>query len=195
MDADGVLQVFAGGWPGAFAPYVGERAAEFAERILDLEAPALAGRESFLPMLGHLLGEFGVTADPAAVHDDIWLRIEVDGEVLALVRELRAAGVRVHLASNQRAERAEVMVHRLGYAHEFDRLFVSHALGAVKPDPAFFRAVVDDLGVAPADLVLVDDNAANIASAAALGLGTVAWSVHEEPTSLRRSLGEFGFPV
>ncbi len=195
MDADGVLQVFTGGWPDAFAPYVGERAAEFADRLLEIEAPALAGREPFLPMLGDLLAEFGVTADPAAVHDDIWLRIEVDGEVLALVRELRAAGVRVHLASNQRAERAEVMLHRLGDGGEFDRLFVSHALGAVKPDPAFFRAVVDDLGVAPADVVLVDDNAANIASAAALGLVAVHWSVHEDRTSLRQALGEIGFPV
>ena len=195
MDADGVLQVFSGGWPDAFAPYVGERADEFADRILDLEAPALAGREPVLPMLGELLREFGVTADPAAVHDDIWLRIEVDGEVLALVRELRASGVRVHLASNQRAERAEVMLHRLGYADEFDGLFLSHALGAVKPDPAFFRAVVDDLEVAPADLILVDDNAANIASAAGLGLGAVHWSVHEDRASLRRALGEIGFPA
>lgn len=195
LDADGVLQVFSGGWPDAFAPYVGERAAEFAERLLELEAPALAGREHFLPMLGGLLVEFGVTADPAAVHDDIWLRIEVDAEVLALVRELRAGGVRVHLASNQRAERAEVMVHQLGFAHEFDGLFLSHALGVVKPDAAFFRAIVADLGTAPGDLVLVDDNPANIAAAASLGLRTVHWSVHEDRATLRRRLGENGFPV
>lgn len=56
--------------------------------------------------------------------------------MLALVRRLRAAGVRVHLATNQRAERAELMLGPVGYAREFDGFYISHAVGFIKPDPA-----------------------------------------------------------
>ena len=46
---------------------------------------------------------------------------------------------------------------------------VSGDEGLVKPDPAIFRLAAERAGMAPQDLLFIDDSAANIASAAALG--------------------------
>lgn len=195
LDADGVVQSYVAGWPDAFAAYVGSRAAEFAARVNLVEAPALAGRGDFLPALGELLAEFGVAEDAAIVHDRIWLDIVVDAEVVALVAELRGRGVPVHLASNQRRDRAESILARFGYADRFDRCFFSHALGAVKPDPAYFAALVADLGAEPEDLVFVDDVLANVEAASAAGIDALHWSLADDLTLLRHHLAEKGFPL
>ena len=46
---------------------------------------------------------------------------------------------------------------------------VSGDEGLVKPDPAIFRLAAERAGMAPDELLFIDDSAANIASAAALG--------------------------
>lgn len=51
-----------------------------------------------------------------------------------------------------------------------NRLFASHQLGLVKPDPEIFRVVLEALGAAAERVLYFDDNAANVDAAAALGL-------------------------
>jgi HAD superfamily hydrolase (TIGR01509 family) len=47
-------------------------------------------------------------------------------------------------------------------------------MGLRKPDPAIYAAVDRELGIAsPAEVLFVDDNAANSASAAKHGWGTI----------------------
>lgn len=57
--------------------------------------------------------------------------------------------------------------------------------GVMKPDPAIFAIAADRAGLAPADLLFVDDSAANIASAQGLG-----FDVHHftDPAALRPAL-------
>ncbi|MCY4011880.1 MAG: HAD family phosphatase [Gammaproteobacteria bacterium] len=52
----------------------------------------------------------------------------------------------------------------------FRRIYVSWQLGMRKPCVAAFQRVVDDIGVAPEDIVFLDDNAANVRGARAAGL-------------------------
>jgi putative hydrolase of the HAD superfamily len=52
----------------------------------------------------------------------------------------------------------------------FDHRFLSYELGLVKPDPAIFEKVVEELGVAPRDVVFVDDNQLNVDGARSVGL-------------------------
>lgn len=49
-------------------------------------------------------------------------------------------------------------------------VYASCHLGLRKPDPAFFAAIVEDLGVTPAQCLFVDDRADNCEAAAALGM-------------------------
>jgi HAD superfamily hydrolase (TIGR01549 family) len=65
-------------------------------------------------------------------------------DVRDALRSLRAAGFRVVLAGNQPRRRAEQL---RALALEVDDLVTSEELGAEKPDPAFFAAVLDRLGL------------------------------------------------
>ena len=60
-----------------------------------------------------------------------------------------------------------------GVEERFDPIFFSCELGALKPEPEVFRAVVDALGCPPGELLLVDDSAPNVAAAARAGWRTI----------------------
>ncbi len=69
------------------------------------------------------------------------------------------------------------------HAPELRRLqacLFSNEVGLLKPDPAIYRLALDRLGVAPAQALFVDDLAANVAAAHALGLSGVVhtdWAI------------------
>lgn len=52
----------------------------------------------------------------------------------------------------------------------FSEIFYSFQLGMTKPDPNIYLHVLDQLGIAPKDLVFFDDNENNIKSAQSLGI-------------------------
>ena len=52
----------------------------------------------------------------------------------------------------------------------FEGVYASCYLGLRKPDPAFFAAILDDLGLPASRCLFVDDRAGNVDSAARLGL-------------------------
>ncbi len=54
-------------------------------------------------------------------------------------------------------------------AAPFERLFFSAELGVRKPDPESFRRVTRELDTAPANILFVDDAAANVEAARAAG--------------------------
>ncbi len=51
----------------------------------------------------------------------------------------------------------------------FDAVFASHLVGLVKPEREIYLRVSEDLDTAPESILFVDDNADNVAAAAALG--------------------------
>jgi putative hydrolase of the HAD superfamily len=120
-----------------------------------------------------------------------WCRagIAPDEAAFETVRRLRHGGVICALATNQSRFRAEHMRSVLGYGREFDRLFVSCDLGVAKPDPKFFQAALDDLGLQPSAVLFIDDHPANVDAASSLGLQAVLFTPGE---SLDDAVGAFG---
>lgn len=57
-----------------------------------------------------------------------------------------------------------------GIEHYFDKLYCSYEMGCCKPDPEFFKRILDAEGVAPEDVVFVDDSKKNIAAAEDCGI-------------------------
>jgi putative hydrolase of the HAD superfamily len=76
----------------------------------------------------------------------------------------------------------------LGYDRHFDRVYYSCEMGVVKPDRRFFEIILDDLGLAPDQVGLIDDNAKNVASAQALGIRALRHSPAEGVNGLRALL-------
>jgi putative hydrolase of the HAD superfamily len=99
-----------------------------------------------------------------------WTAIEVDRAVIDLIASVRASGVPCHLATNQEAYRAQHMRQVLDYTKVFDRLFFSCEIGCSKPNPAYFRAIITSLNVAPETVLFVDDLEANVAAAESVGI-------------------------
>lgn len=93
----------------------------------------------------------------------------------ALTAELRAAGVRLGVASSSTARWVEHHLARLGLADRFEAIGTRDRVdGRSKPDPATYRYALDGLGAAPERSVAIEDSAPGIAAAQAAGLAVVA---------------------
>lgn len=110
--------------------------------------------------------------------------------MIALVEELDAAGVPLFAITNFSHEFWPPF--RAREAALFDRfrdILVSGEERLVKPDPAIYRLALARFGLAPADAVFVDDNAANVDAAAALGIHAVRF---EDAAGFRAELVRLG---
>ena len=114
--------------------------------------------------------------------DRAWnaLLLEIPPRTLHVLLSLRAQGYRLALLSNTNPIHIDEVRRRLGpfgygeFARCFERIFYSYEMGLRKPDPAIYAAVDRELGItSPAEVLFIDDNAANIASAAAYGWRTL----------------------
>ena len=84
------------------------------------------------------------------------------------------------------------MSEQLGYASAFDRTFYSCDVGYAKPDPAYFEQIVRDLGVAPGDLLFIDDLDDNVAAARSVGLHAEVFRAEEGAEAMLQLLGSYG---
>jgi len=96
------------------------------------------------------------------------------------------------VASNTNELHFDYLLSKYPLFRFFDELVLSYRVGAMKPDAAFFEAVVDRSGRRPEELFFTDDVEANIEGARSLGIDAEVF-VGEE--SLRRSLLERGLEV
>lgn len=111
-----------------------------------------------------------------------WLAMlgQVRPEMARLVEEL-AGEIPLFLFSNTNATHHAVWQQScaplLGH---FRECFVSHQIGARKPDGAAFAAVVQRIGLPAADILFLDDLPANVAGARATGLRAERVASHSE---------------
>jgi glucose-1-phosphatase len=117
------------------------------------------------------------------------LAFEPVPEVLAVARELRSK-VRVGLLSNNPPILLEALPRELPQlASAFSPILFSCALGALKPDLALFELVARQVGVAPNNLLLIDDSPANVAGARRAGWQAISF---QSTAGLRRELSALG---
>jgi 2-haloacid dehalogenase len=108
----------------------------------------------------------------------------------ALVEELDARGVPLFAITNFSHEFFPPF--RQKEAALFDRfrdIVVSGEEKLVKPDAAIYRLALDRFGLRAADAVFIDDNAANIAGAAAVGLHALHFTGEPKLRAELRALG------
>jgi len=114
----------------------------------------------------------------------------VDDNV-AVLRDLHAAGVPLTALTHWSAELFPQALDRFALLALFDDIVVSGAEGVAKPDPAVFAVLRERVGRPLERCVFVDDSAANVAAAAAVGLDAIRY----DGTPLRPQLRERGLPV
>jgi HAD superfamily hydrolase (TIGR01509 family) len=94
---------------------------------------------------------------------------------LELIDALRAAGVRLAVASNSRREFVEHALRTAGLADgRFDVVVTADDVAAPKPAPDLYLSACSALGAAPERCAALEDSAVGVASAVAAGLYVVA---------------------
>ena len=134
----------------------------------------------------------------SALHYDLWAafgpgadRMALDAELLRLnreraarqpvlpgvrdyLRQARAAGLKIGLASNSGHAHVDGHLARLGLFECFDFVRCIEDVPAGKPEPDLYCAVVEYFGVAGADAIAIEDSAHGVLAAKRAGLWCVA---------------------
>ena len=108
--------------------------------------------------------------------------------VVHRIRELRARGLRLGLLTNNVKEFGDHWRSSFPVEELFEVVVDSSHVGMRKPEREIYELTCERLGIAPSEAVFVDDNADNIAAAAALGMETVHFG--EDPWAALAELDE-----
>lgn len=179
VDVDGVLVVpRLGGWAADLEGDLGVSKADLDDHFFAVHwVDVVLGKAGLHERLGPVLARIapGVTSQQLAAY---WFAKDavLDHQLLDDLARVRALGVALHLATVQEHLRADFLWTRLGLSRRFDAMHYAAALGCRKPDAAFFATIEARTGFAPAELLLIDDQAPNVAGALAAGWSAVLWT-------------------
>lgn len=90
--------------------------------------------------------------------------------MIALVHDLRAAGLRLGVLTNNVAEFREHWRSMLPFDELFDDVVDSHEVGLRKPDPAIYQLALARLGADADRTAFLDDVPSNVSAADGLGI-------------------------
>lgn len=175
-DFDGVLNKgHQGGfdaWQAEFEADLGVSAAVFTDFMFGSGQfnAVLTGVRDLLDLLTDYTTTHAIPHAPQAVLD-YWLSKDAhaDDQVLGWLSACPVPGV---IATNNERHRAKYMWEDMGFKDRLQTIFASGPLGVKKPDGRFFAAIEDWSGLAPADILLIDDAEKNIQAAGARGWKT-----------------------
>ncbi|HWS34073.1 MAG TPA: HAD-IA family hydrolase [Actinoplanes sp.] len=155
----------------------------------DIYRPAMAGEithEEWMKLVAQRL-PLDESEAVTAVAEWQEYRGEPDPDVLAFIREVRAAGRQVGLATNA-TDLLPADLDRLGLTGEVDLVLNSWDLKVHKPAPEYFEKACQALGVLPKHALFVDDDDRVIQGARAAGLPGYRWAGTEHLPYLRKVL-------
>jgi putative hydrolase of the HAD superfamily len=113
---------------------------------------------------------------------------EVDRDALALVDDLKRAGLRVGLLTNG-TDRTLDLIAGSGIPEAMDAVVCTALVGVAKPDAGAYAAAVAALEVEPGSTFFVDDTPRNVTGARQAGLHAALYSGVE---ALRATLTDYG---
>jgi putative hydrolase of the HAD superfamily len=155
----------------------------------DIYRPAVAGEITDAEWMKLVADRLPLPVEEAEAAVAAWqsYRGEPDPEVLAFVREVRAAGRPVGLATNA-TDRLRDDLAKLGLAGEVDVVISSWELKVHKPAPEFFQKACELIGVEPKQVLFIDDDDRAVRGARVAGLSAYRWAGPEHLDYLRKAL-------
>jgi putative hydrolase of the HAD superfamily len=109
------------------------------------------------------------------------------------VKQLRRAGFGLGLLSNMPFEISRYLTAHCEWLALFDSFTFSCDVGRVKPDPAIYQICLEKLKLAAAEVLFLDDIAANVEGASALGIHGFIFDTLEQ--TVARVKERFEIPV
>ena len=136
-------------------------------------------------------------AELIAAYRDRWTETlgEAIGPTVAVLAELRQAGVRLFALSNWSAETFPVARPRYPFLDWFEGIVISGEVGITKPDERVYRHLLDRFGLDAASTVFIDDSAANVRAAQEVGLIALRFEGGDALRTALAGLGLLGAPI
>ena len=191
IDLDGVLRRWDPAPMIAVEVEYGLKPAALLETAMawDLYHPAVAGEITDAEWMRQVASRLPLDPEKAAEAVARWqsYRGEPDPEVLAFVREVRAGGRKVGLATNA-TDRLRPDLDALGLAGEVDVVISSWELRVHKPAPEFFARACELIAAEPKHVLFVDDDDRAVRGARAAGLSAYRWTGPQHLAYLRKAL-------
>ena len=156
----------------------------------DIYRPTVAGEISDADWMTLIAQRLPLPEADAAAAVAEWQthRGYVDDEVLAFVREVRAAGRPVGLATNA-TDRLPADLEALGLAGEVDVVLSSWEMKIHKPAPDYFVRACVALGFEPPWVLFIDDDDRAVRGARAGRLLAYRWTERRDFSYLKAALG------
>jgi epoxide hydrolase-like predicted phosphatase len=134
---------------------------ETARLLVDFECGRIP-ESDFEPALA---GKLGV-AEPVGLIDRLFAGMQPEPAMIEAVAIARGAGVKTGLLSNSWGHRYD----RSRFDELFDCIVISGDVGMRKPDPRIYELAAERLGLAPDEIVFVDDLEQNLSPAREAGM-------------------------
>lgn len=152
------------------------------------------GGRSWRDAVDRLVAKFPDHRDLIVAYDTRWTEMlggPIEGTV-AVLDDLRRSGVRIAALSNWSAEKFPIARARYPFLGWFETIVISGEVGICKPDPRIYEHLLERTGFRAGSTAFIDDSAANVAAAAALGM---AGLLFQDPETLRADLRDLGLPM
>lgn len=187
IDCDGVLRHFNPAWPDEVERRHGLAGGALMATAFERDrlVPAITGQIShaeWMAGVGEALGA------PAAVTEWATYRGDVVPAVADMIRDVRATGIPVGLATNA-TDRLDADLAELGLSDAFDAVVNSSVVGVAKPHPDYYVAGCKALGVAATDCLFLDDSSRFVAGARAAGLMAQRFTGEADVRYVRAAFG------
>jgi putative hydrolase of the HAD superfamily len=155
------------------------------------------GRLSMAGSFAVTLRACGLEPEPALVGELVRMeaRLLREGarlyeDTVPFLGKLRSRGILIALVSNC-SQNTRQMLEHLGVIPLADSVILSCEAGSLKPSAEIYLGALKALGVAPADAVMIDDQAGFCAGAEAVGIRAIQIARPD----LGKQAAESGFPV
>lgn len=148
-------------------------AARAVHPLHELETGALPEPEFFTLLGAQLSAELGRPVDLADFSERYWAVLQPNHTLIEHLRGVRGAGYRMGLLTNNVLEWAPRWQAMLPMAELFDDVVDSAVVGLRKPDPRIYALTAERLGVAPGEIVFLDDFESNCAAAREAGWSAI----------------------
>lgn len=129
----------------------------------------------------------GVDRPVAVVKQELNNEIAINQPLLQIIDELRAAGIKTAVLSNDGSSlRGYIEGH--GITQHFDEIFISGELNMMKPDSRIYQHAAQQLGFEPQEIIFFDDRQTNIDGAVRAGMQAELFTSNSQVRNILSSL-------
>jgi 2-haloacid dehalogenase len=123
---------------------------------------------------------------------DVFWDESLSGQIQSSVdtlKPLKDGGYKLYALTNWSHEKYTFVDRRFAFLELFESILVSGQVQIAKPDPRIFQLMLEQIGRPAGECVFIDDSAANINTARALGFKTIQYESSDQMIAEMRQLG------